>query len=90
MLGLWPWPGVTSDLLCACVATWLHSDVWPLPSAALANTDTSPDVCIRVSYTRHNRRWIIDSRDEFTAERLAQLDDAYKLYRCKVSGVLPS
>jgi hypothetical protein len=29
-------------------------------------------------------RWIIDSRDEFTAERLAQLDDAYKLYRCKV------
>jgi succinate dehydrogenase/fumarate reductase-like Fe-S protein len=38
-------------------------------------------------------RWIIDSRDEFTAERLAQLDDAYKLYRCKVgAGVakLPS
>ena len=30
------------------------------------------------------KRWIIDSRDEFTAERLAQLDDAYKLYRCKV------
>lgn len=29
-------------------------------------------------------RWIIDSRDEFTAERMAQLDDAYKLYRCKV------
>ena len=28
------------------------------------------------------RRWIIDSRDEFTKERLAQLDDAYKLYRC--------
>ena len=27
-------------------------------------------------------RWIIDSRDEFTKERLAQLDDAYKLYRC--------
>ena len=28
-------------------------------------------------------RWIIDSRDDFTAERLEQLDDAYKLYRCK-------
>ena len=27
-------------------------------------------------------RWIIDSRDEFTKERLEQLDDAYKLYRC--------
>lgn len=29
-------------------------------------------------------RWVIDSRDEFTKERLQQLDDAYKLYRCKV------
>ena len=28
------------------------------------------------------RRWTIDSRDDFTKERLAQLDDAYKLYRC--------
>lgn len=28
-------------------------------------------------------RWIIDSRDEFTEERLKQLDDSYKLYRCK-------
>ena len=27
-------------------------------------------------------RWIIDSRDDFTKERMAQLDDAYKLYRC--------
>jgi succinate dehydrogenase/fumarate reductase-like Fe-S protein len=27
-------------------------------------------------------RWIIDSRDDFTKERIAQLDDAYKLYRC--------
>lgn len=29
------------------------------------------------------RRWIIDSRDDFTAERMAALDDMYKLYRCK-------
>lgn len=27
-------------------------------------------------------RWIIDSRDDFTQERMAQVDDAYKLYRC--------
>ena len=27
-------------------------------------------------------RWIIDSRDEMTEERLKQLDDTYKLYRC--------
>jgi succinate dehydrogenase/fumarate reductase-like Fe-S protein len=31
----------------------------------------------------HTPRWIIDSRDEATAERLAALDDAYKVYRCK-------
>ena len=29
-------------------------------------------------------RWIIDSRDDMTKERMAQLDDAFKLYRCKV------
>ena len=27
-------------------------------------------------------RWIIDSRDEATEERLKEVDDAYKLYRC--------
>lgn len=27
-------------------------------------------------------RWIIDARDDFTQERMAQVDDAYKLYRC--------
>lgn len=27
-------------------------------------------------------RWIEDSRDERTAERLAELDDSFKLYRC--------
>jgi hypothetical protein len=26
---------------------------------------------------------VIDSRDDFTSERLAALDDMYKLYRCK-------
>jgi succinate dehydrogenase/fumarate reductase-like Fe-S protein len=27
-------------------------------------------------------RWIIDSRDEATEQRLKEVDDAYKLYRC--------
>ena len=27
-------------------------------------------------------RWIADSRDEYTRERLEALDDVYKLYRC--------
>ena len=27
-------------------------------------------------------RWVIDSRDEHTAERLKQLEDPFSLYRC--------
>ena len=27
-------------------------------------------------------RWIEDSRDEYTSERLEALDDSFKLYRC--------
>ena len=35
-----------------------------------------------VSVTQRVCRWIIDSRDEATEERLQALDDTYKLYRC--------
>ena len=27
-------------------------------------------------------RWIVDSRDEITEERIRDLDDTYRLYRC--------
>jgi succinate dehydrogenase / fumarate reductase iron-sulfur subunit len=30
----------------------------------------------------HAYRWIIDSRDEATGERLDSLEDPFKLYRC--------
>ena len=30
----------------------------------------------------HAYRWIIDSRDEATGERLDELEDPFKLYRC--------
>ena len=30
----------------------------------------------------HAYRWIIDSRDEATGERLDNLEDPFKLYRC--------
>ena len=32
---------------------------------------------------KKNQRWVIDSRDGDTAKRLASLDDAFKLYRCR-------
>ena len=30
----------------------------------------------------HAYRWLIDSRDEATGERLDELEDPFKLYRC--------
>mgnify|MGYP002631079736 CR=1 FL=1 len=32
---------------------------------------------------KNSQRWVIDSRDGDTAKRLASLDDAFKLYRCR-------
>ncbi|GLC41096.1 hypothetical protein PLESTB_000943300 [Pleodorina starrii] len=63
--------GMYECILCACCSTSCPSYWW--------NSDKylGPAVLL-AAY-----RWIIDSRDDYTAERMAQLDDAYKLYRCK-------
>jgi succinate dehydrogenase/fumarate reductase iron-sulfur protein len=63
--------GMYECILCACCSTSCPSYWW--------NQDKylGPAVLL-AAY-----RWVIDSRDDFTAERLAALDDAYKLYRCK-------
>jgi len=57
-------------ILCACCSTSCPSYWWNserfLGPAALL-----------ASY-----RWIVDSRDQAGAERLTELDDAFKLYRC--------
>jgi len=62
--------GLYECILCACCSTSCPSYWW--------NNDKylGPAVLMQAY------RWIIDSRDEFTEERLAQLDDTYKLYRC--------
>jgi succinate dehydrogenase (ubiquinone) iron-sulfur subunit len=63
--------GLYECILCACCSTSCPSYWW--------NQDKymGPAVLLQAY------RWIIDSRDDYTAERMAQLDDAYKLYRCK-------
>lgn len=62
--------GLYECILCACCSTSCPSYWWSsdryLGPAALLN-----------SY-----RWIIDSRDEAAGERLNELDDPFKLYRC--------
>jgi succinate dehydrogenase / fumarate reductase iron-sulfur subunit len=62
--------GLYECILCACCSTSCPSYWWNeeryLGPAALL----------------HSYRWIIDSRDEATGERLDDLDDPFKLYRC--------
>ena len=62
--------GLYECILCACCSTACPSYWW--------NSDKylGPAVLLQ-SY-----RWLQDSRDESRAERLAELDDAFKVYRC--------
>jgi len=63
--------GMYECILCACCSTSCPSYWW--------NSDKylGPAVLLQAY------RWIIDSRDTLTDERLAAVDDAFKLYRCK-------
>mmetsp|Transcript_523 Transcript_523/g.1580 ORF Transcript_523/g.1580 Transcript_523/m.1580 type:complete len:287 (+) Transcript_523:157-1017(+) len=63
--------GLYECILCACCSTSCPSYWW------------NPDKYLGPAVLMQAYRWIIDSRDELTEERLKQLDDSYKLYRCK-------
>ncbi|MCK5040880.1 MAG: succinate dehydrogenase iron-sulfur subunit [Sphingomonadales bacterium] len=62
--------GLYECILCACCSTSCPSYWW--------NSDKylGPAVLLQ-SY-----RWLADSRDEFTGERLDELEDPFRLYRC--------
>lgn len=62
--------GLYECVLCACCSTSCPSYWW--------NSDKylGPAVLLQAY------RWLADSRDQNTEERLAQLDDSFKLYRC--------
>ena len=62
--------GLYECILCACCSTSCPSYWW--------NSDRylGPAVLLQAY------RWIIDSRDESTGERLDQLEDPFRLYRC--------
>lgn len=62
--------GLYDCVLCACCSTSCPSYWW--------NSDKylGPAVLLQAY------RWLVDSRDENTEERLSELDDAFKLYRC--------
>ena len=62
--------GLYECILCACCSTSCPSYWW--------NSDRYLGPAILL----HAYRWIIDSRDESTGERLDALEDPFKLYRC--------
>lgn len=62
--------GLYECILCACCSASCPSYWW--------NSDKylGPAILLQAY------RWIIDSRDQYTKERLAYLEDSFKLYRC--------
>mmetsp|Transcript_49303 Transcript_49303/g.57622 ORF Transcript_49303/g.57622 Transcript_49303/m.57622 type:complete len:280 (-) Transcript_49303:31-870(-) len=62
--------GMYECILCACCSTSCPSYWWN------ADKYLGPAVLMQAF------RWIEDSRDDYTKERLENLDDAFKLYRC--------
>ena len=62
--------GLYECILCACCSTSCPSFWW------------NPDKFLGPAALLQASRFIQDSRDQATEERLEQLDDAYKLFRC--------
>ncbi len=62
--------GLYECILCACCSTACPSYWW--------NSDRflGPAILLQAY------RWLVDSRDEFTGERLDALEDPFRLYRC--------
>jgi succinate dehydrogenase / fumarate reductase iron-sulfur subunit len=62
--------GLSECILCACCSTSCPSYWW--------NSDRylGPAILLQA------HRWIMDSRDEMTGERLDNLEDPFRLYRC--------
>jgi succinate dehydrogenase / fumarate reductase iron-sulfur subunit len=62
--------GLYECILCACCTTSCPSYWW------------NGDKYLGPAALLHAYRWLIDSRDEATGERLDDLEDPFKLYRC--------
>ncbi len=62
--------GLYECILCACCSTACPSYWW------------NSDRFLGPASLLQSYRWLIDSRDEHTGERLDQLEDPFRLYRC--------
>ncbi|PKU76184.1 succinate dehydrogenase [ubiquinone] iron-sulfur subunit 1, mitochondrial [Dendrobium catenatum] len=62
--------GMYECILCACCSTSCPSYWW------------NPESYLGPAALLHANRWIQDSRDQYTKERLDAINDEFKLYRC--------
>lgn len=62
--------GLYECVMCACCSASCPSYWW------------NSDRYLGPAALLHAYRWILDSRDEITGERLDELEDPFKLYRC--------
>jgi len=62
--------GLYECVMCACCSTACPSYWW------------NGDRYLGPAALLHAYRWVIDSRDEATGERLDELEDPFRLYRC--------
>jgi succinate dehydrogenase / fumarate reductase, iron-sulfur subunit len=62
--------GLYECILCACCSTSCPSYWW------------NPERYLGPAALLQAHRWIVDSRDEATGERLNDLEDPFRLYRC--------
>ncbi|TKB54491.1 succinate dehydrogenase iron-sulfur subunit [Ferrimonas aestuarii] len=62
--------GLYECIMCACCSTACPSFWW------------NPDKFVGPSGLLHAYRFLVDSRDTATDERLAELDDAFSVFRC--------
>ena len=63
--------GLYECILCACCSSFCPSQWW------------NPEKFVGPAGLLQAERFIVDSRDRATGERIAYLDDVYKLYRCR-------
>jgi succinate dehydrogenase / fumarate reductase iron-sulfur subunit len=62
--------GLYECILCACCSTACPSYWW------------NGDRYLGPAILLQSYRWLVDSRDEFAGERLDELEDPFRLYRC--------
>ena len=68
--------GLYECILCACCSTSCPSYWWNGDKGDVSNEYLGPAALLQ-SY-----RWLADSRDQYTNERLDKVEDEFKLYRC--------